>query len=84
MRIERRALVAFVLSMALFLAYDAIYLSPRMKKEKARQAALADAGRRAQPDTIAAAAAEAGLSKSAFVAHVLERSRRAALRRKRQ
>ncbi len=29
------------------------------------------------------AAAEAGISKSAFVAHVLERSRRAALRRKR-
>ena len=29
------------------------------------------------------AAAEAGMSKSAFVAHVLERSRRAALRRKR-
>lgn len=41
MSMERRALLAFVASMLLFLAYDALYLSPRMKKqEEARRARM--------------------------------------------
>lgn len=45
MSMERRALVAFVASMVLFLAYDALYLGPRMKAQRARReaAALAEA-----------------------------------------
>jgi YidC/Oxa1 family membrane protein insertase len=38
---ERRALVAFALSMLLFLVYDALYLAPKMKKERARREAAA-------------------------------------------
>ena len=39
MKIERRALIAFVASMLLFLAYDAFYLSPKMEKQRERRAA---------------------------------------------
>lgn len=38
---ERRALVAFVASMVLFLAYDAIFLAPKMKEQRARRQAEA-------------------------------------------
>jgi YidC/Oxa1 family membrane protein insertase len=38
---ERRALLAFVLSMVLFVAYDALYLGPRMKEQKERRDAAA-------------------------------------------
>ena len=34
---ERRALVAFALSMIMFVAYDALYLAPRMKAQRARR-----------------------------------------------
>lgn len=40
MSMERRALLAFVASMLLFLAYDALYLSPRMEKKRERERAL--------------------------------------------
>lgn len=36
---ERRALIAFVASMALFLAYDALFLAPKMKEQRARRQA---------------------------------------------
>ncbi|MCI0451289.1 MAG: membrane protein insertase YidC [Candidatus Latescibacteria bacterium] len=36
---ERRALIAFVASMALFLLYDALYLAPKMREERARREA---------------------------------------------
>jgi YidC/Oxa1 family membrane protein insertase len=39
---ERRALIAFVASMVLFLAYDALYLSPKQKKMEARRQALVE------------------------------------------
>jgi YidC/Oxa1 family membrane protein insertase len=45
MKLEKRALMAFVASILLFLAYDALYLSPRVEKqreERARQQAVAD------------------------------------------
>ncbi len=38
---ERRALIAFVASMVLFLAYDAIFVSPKMKEQRARREAAA-------------------------------------------
>ncbi|MDH4038097.1 MAG: membrane protein insertase YidC [Candidatus Krumholzibacteria bacterium] len=38
---ERRALIAFVASMALFFGYDALFLAPKMKKERARRQAEA-------------------------------------------
>jgi YidC/Oxa1 family membrane protein insertase len=38
---ERRALIAFVASMALFLLYDSLYLAPKMKEERARREAAA-------------------------------------------
>jgi YidC/Oxa1 family membrane protein insertase len=38
---ERRALIAFVASMVLFFAYDALFLAPKMKKERARRQAEA-------------------------------------------
>jgi YidC/Oxa1 family membrane protein insertase len=40
-RMERRALIAFAASMALFLLYDGVYLAPRMRKERARREAAA-------------------------------------------
>jgi YidC/Oxa1 family membrane protein insertase len=44
---ERRALLAFVVSMALFVAYDALYLAPRVKKAREqREAAAAQSGAR--------------------------------------
>jgi YidC/Oxa1 family membrane protein insertase len=43
---ERRALIAFLLSMVLFVAYDALYLGPRMKKaNEKRRAAVEEAAR---------------------------------------
>jgi YidC/Oxa1 family membrane protein insertase len=36
---ERRALLAFAASMALFLLYDALYLAPKMREERARREA---------------------------------------------
>jgi YidC/Oxa1 family membrane protein insertase len=37
MKMEKRALMAFVASILLFLAYDYFYLSPRVKEQKARR-----------------------------------------------
>ena len=37
MSMERRALLAFAISMLLFLAYDALYLAPKMRKERERR-----------------------------------------------
>ncbi|HEU4365344.1 MAG TPA: membrane protein insertase YidC [Candidatus Krumholzibacteria bacterium] len=56
---ERRALVAFVASMALFLAYDALFLAPKMKEQRARRQAealqeAADAERARATDTLLA------------------------------
>jgi YidC/Oxa1 family membrane protein insertase len=51
---ERRALLAFVASMVLFLAYDAIYLSPRVKKQQEQRRAQMELAARA--DSMAAAA----------------------------
>lgn len=39
--IERRALIAFVASMALFLLYDSLYLAPKMREQRARREAAA-------------------------------------------
>ena len=36
---ERRALIAFVASMALFLLYDALYLAPKMRDQRAKREA---------------------------------------------
>jgi YidC/Oxa1 family membrane protein insertase len=38
MKMEKRALMAFVASILLFLAYDALYLSPRVEKQRERRA----------------------------------------------
>jgi len=59
MSTERRALIAFVASMVLFLAYDALYLGPKMKAQRARReaAVLAQAGQdsnHARVDTLGA------------------------------
>lgn len=37
MSMERRALIAFVASMAFFLLYDALYLAPKMRDQRARR-----------------------------------------------
>ena len=61
---ERRALVAFALSMVLFLAYDALYLAPRTKQQRARREAAAllkatdDAQKNQGADSLRAAAPE--------------------------
>jgi YidC/Oxa1 family membrane protein insertase len=39
--IERRALIAFVASMALFLLYDSLYLAPKMREQRERREAAA-------------------------------------------
>lgn len=39
MSTERRALLAFAISMVVFVAYDALYLGPKMKEQRERQAA---------------------------------------------
>jgi len=46
MKMEKRALMAFVASILLFLAYDALYLSPRVKKQ--REARMAEQAREQQ------------------------------------
>jgi YidC/Oxa1 family membrane protein insertase len=38
---ERRALLAFAISMLLFVAYDALYLGPKMKEQRAKREAAA-------------------------------------------
>ena len=53
MSIERRGLIAIVLSMGLWFAYDAIYLSPKMERGRAEQARIAR--EMAIADSIAAA-----------------------------
>ena len=63
MSMERRALIAFVASMAFFLLYDALYLAPKMREQRSRreaqQQAQAEETARLQPrapaDTIGAA-----------------------------
>ena len=59
MSMERRALIAFVASMVLFLGYDALYLGPKMKAQRARREAAVLAQARqdsayARVDTIGA------------------------------
>lgn len=39
MSMERRALIAFVASMAFFLLYDALYLAPKMREQRAQREA---------------------------------------------
>jgi len=39
MKLEHRAILAFVVSMLLFLGYDALYLSPKLEKERQRRSA---------------------------------------------
>jgi len=57
MSMERRALIAFVLSMAVFFAYDALYVRPRLKKARVRQEQLNQQARSAhRADSLAAAA----------------------------
>lgn len=63
MSMERRALIAFVASMAFFLLYDALYLAPKMREQRSRreaeqQAQAEETARqqeRAPADTIGAA-----------------------------
>lgn len=55
MKLERRALLAFVCSMLLFLAYDAFYLSPKLEKQRERRAAEAERLRQQQGDSLSAA-----------------------------
>jgi hypothetical protein len=52
---ERRALIAFVASMALFLLYDSLYLAPKMRDQRAKREAAAQEMARLQkaPDRIA-------------------------------
>jgi YidC/Oxa1 family membrane protein insertase len=50
---EKRALLAFVASILLFLAYDYFYLSPRVKEQRLRRAAEIDRQRQAA-DSLAA------------------------------
>lgn len=59
MSMERRALLAFVASMLLFLAYDALYLGPRGRKQAERrrilqeqQAAIADSLAALEPTVV--------------------------------
>lgn len=53
---ERRALIAFVISMALFFAYDAIFISPKMKEQRAkREAAAVQQAQQAAADSATAA-----------------------------
>jgi YidC/Oxa1 family membrane protein insertase len=56
MKMEKRALIAFVASIVLFLAYDAIYLSPRVEKQRAERAARMEQERLLAPDTLSGAA----------------------------
>jgi YidC/Oxa1 family membrane protein insertase len=49
---EKRALLAFVASILLFLAYDAFYLSPRVEEQRQRRAAELESQRQAQADTL--------------------------------
>lgn len=53
MKMEKRALLAFVASILLFLAYDALYLSPRVEKQRARRAAELERLRETGADTLA-------------------------------
>jgi len=51
---ERRALLAFAISMVLFVAYDALYLGPRMKAQRERREAVEQQEAREHPQTPAA------------------------------
>ncbi len=67
---ERRALLAFVASMALFLLYDALYLAPKTKEQRAkREAAQQEMARlqkhEAAGDTIGSSATPPALSPQA-------------------
>ena len=64
---ERRALIAFVASMVLFLAYDALFLAPKTRERRARlQAEALEQASRAErergPDTLLARPAPTALS----------------------
>lgn len=55
MKMEKRALIAFVASILLFLAYDAIYLSPKVEKQRAKRAQEAELLRQLAGDSLRAA-----------------------------
>ncbi len=67
MSMERRALLAFVLSIALFFVWDAVYLRPRLEKaRRAQELAQQRAERQRRADSLAAlGAGEAGRATSA-------------------
>ncbi len=52
MKMEKRALIAFVASILLFLAYDALYLSPRVEKQRADRAAAMELQRQMAGDSV--------------------------------
>jgi YidC/Oxa1 family membrane protein insertase len=54
MKMEKRALIAFVASILLFLAYDALYLSPRVDKQRAERAAALELQKQMAGDTVSA------------------------------
>ena len=60
MKMEKRALIAFVASILLFLAYDAIYLSPRVEKQRAQRAEELEQQRQIAGDTVSGAGAVTG------------------------
>jgi YidC/Oxa1 family membrane protein insertase len=64
MKMEKRALLAFVVSILLFLAYDALYLSPRVEKQKQRRAAEQELQRQLGTDTLSQDLAETGTRSS--------------------
>jgi YidC/Oxa1 family membrane protein insertase len=52
MKLEHRAILAFVVSMLLFLGYDALYLSPKLEKERKQRATELLEQRRLAGDTV--------------------------------
>ncbi len=66
---ERRALIAFVLSMVLFLGYDAIFIRPKIKEERARrEAEVLEQAARAEQERAAADTLRDGTMPPAIVA----------------
>ena len=57
MKMEKRALIAFVASILLFLAYDAFYLSPRVEKQRTERAAELERQKLFAGDTLSGSAA---------------------------
>ena len=64
MKMEKRALVAFIASILLFLAYDALYLSPKVDKQRQHRAAELELQRLLGADTLSQDFAETGAQSS--------------------